>query len=176
MSRQHLYTGKSGQLAVMAEFVSRGYNVAVPEVDVGDDIFIIRDQDGELSRVQVKTANARELPGGGFSAVFKLSERRLRTPQRPEMNYLLAVRYRESWRDFVVITRAELSEIHGMHGIGRDVGGSVLFVLVFSEGDVLCVKQSLQAYRNNWSKWPAIDHGAKLAPDFPDAPEDAGQG
>ena len=29
MSKQHLYTGKSGQLAVMAEFVSRGYNVAV---------------------------------------------------------------------------------------------------------------------------------------------------
>ena len=31
MSKQHLYTGKSGQLAVMAEFLSRGYNVAVPQ-------------------------------------------------------------------------------------------------------------------------------------------------
>jgi hypothetical protein len=40
VSRQHLYTGKSGQLAVMAELVSRGYNVAVPEVDAGDDIFV----------------------------------------------------------------------------------------------------------------------------------------
>lgn len=37
MSRRSLYIGRSGQLAVMAEFLYRGYNVAIPEVDVGDD-------------------------------------------------------------------------------------------------------------------------------------------
>jgi hypothetical protein len=68
VSRQHLYTGKSGQLAVMAELVSRGYNVAVPEVDIGDDIFVVRDRDGQLSRVQVKTANAKEGPMGAGSS------------------------------------------------------------------------------------------------------------
>ena len=38
MSRKSLYVGRSGQMAVMAEFLIRGYNVAVPEVDVGHDI------------------------------------------------------------------------------------------------------------------------------------------
>jgi hypothetical protein len=33
------YVGKAGQLAVMGEFLLRGYNVAMPEVDVGDEIF-----------------------------------------------------------------------------------------------------------------------------------------
>ena len=32
--KSHL--GKAGQLAAMAEFLLRGYNVAIPEVDVGD--------------------------------------------------------------------------------------------------------------------------------------------
>ena len=33
------HIGKAGHLAAMAEFLLRGYNVAMPEVDVGDDIF-----------------------------------------------------------------------------------------------------------------------------------------
>ena len=37
-SLQHI--GKAGHLAVMAEFANRGYNVAIPEIDIGDDIFV----------------------------------------------------------------------------------------------------------------------------------------
>jgi hypothetical protein len=36
--KQNLYTGRSGQFAVMAEFLRRGYNVAIPEIDIGEDI------------------------------------------------------------------------------------------------------------------------------------------
>jgi hypothetical protein len=39
MAREN-YVGRAGQLAVMAEFLLRGYNVAIPEVDEGDDIFV----------------------------------------------------------------------------------------------------------------------------------------
>ena len=47
MSKKHgLYTGRSGHFVVMAEFLYRGYNVAIPEVDVGDDIFVVKDDDG----------------------------------------------------------------------------------------------------------------------------------
>lgn len=45
--RINLYTGRAGQMAVMAEFLIRGYNVAVPEVDVGDDILVVKDRSGE---------------------------------------------------------------------------------------------------------------------------------
>jgi hypothetical protein len=37
------YVGKAGQLAVMAEFLLRGYNVAMPEADVGDVFFVVED-------------------------------------------------------------------------------------------------------------------------------------
>jgi hypothetical protein len=44
----------------MAEFLLRGYNVAMPEVDIGDDIFVVHDREGELWRVQVKTAICKQ--------------------------------------------------------------------------------------------------------------------
>jgi len=55
-----LYVGRSGQLAAMSEFLLRGYNVATPEVDVGDDIFVVDDRKGTLWRIQVKTAIGTE--------------------------------------------------------------------------------------------------------------------
>ena len=48
----HLYLGKAGHLTVMSEFLTRGWNVAIPEVDIGDDIFVVQDDNGTLRRVQ----------------------------------------------------------------------------------------------------------------------------
>ena len=39
VEKYHLYLGKAGHLTVMSEFLMRGWNVAIPEVDIGDDIF-----------------------------------------------------------------------------------------------------------------------------------------
>jgi hypothetical protein len=70
------YTGKAGHLAVMGEIALRGYNVALPEIDVGDDIFAVNPQTGKLVRVQVKTARGkfgkltttyRKLPHRGYT-------------------------------------------------------------------------------------------------------------
>ena len=143
VSRQNLYFGKSGQLAVMAEFLIRGYNVAVPEVDVGEDIFVVRDKDGELSRIQVKTGNANELQSGGFRVTFKVPLRQLEMP-------------------------------HTLHGVGSEHDGDVVIHLAFSESDVLCKKQSVQSYRNQWSKWPSIDHKSSPVSDVLEDPSDVG--
>jgi hypothetical protein len=45
-SKSHI--GKAGHLAAMAEFLLRGYDVAQPEVDVGDDIFVVHDLSGDM--------------------------------------------------------------------------------------------------------------------------------
>jgi len=55
---QNLYLGSAGQTWVMSEFLARGYNVAVPEVDRGDDLFVVQDESGDFDRIQVKTACA----------------------------------------------------------------------------------------------------------------------
>lgn len=51
------HLGMAGHYAAMAEFLRRGYNVAIPAVDIGDDIVVIEDADRKTRRVQVKTAN-----------------------------------------------------------------------------------------------------------------------
>jgi len=55
-----LYVGKAGHLAVMSELALRGYNVAMPEMDIGDDIFAVNDATAKMWRIQVKTATVKK--------------------------------------------------------------------------------------------------------------------
>jgi len=50
------YIGKAGHLALMGELCLRGYNVAMPEIDKGDDVFAVNDTTGTMWRLQVKTS------------------------------------------------------------------------------------------------------------------------
>jgi len=74
---EDLYTGMSGQFAAMSEFLWRGYNVAIPAVDVGEDIFVVEAANGVLRRVQVKTAGTRGHGNGTKRVQFALSRAQL---------------------------------------------------------------------------------------------------
>lgn len=168
MPTQDLYTGKGGQLAVMAEFVIRGYNVAVPEIDRGDDIFVVRDADGDLSRIQVKTATAKPLKRDRcYTATFAVPLHQLDEPRQPELYYVLVVRHGHRWEDFLVIPRHDLRAIHVAHGIGsvqNEQGKKrLLLALSFSPTDVLCKNYSFQQYRDRWDRWPTIMHSRRVA-------------
>jgi hypothetical protein len=65
------YLGKAGHLFIMSEFLMLGWNVAIPEVDIGDDIFVVQDDSGTLRRVQVKTSTSK-IRKDGFSAQFSV--------------------------------------------------------------------------------------------------------
>src|SRR3954463_6041137 len=69
---QLLYKGAGGQMAVMSEFLYRLLNVAVPEVDVGDDIFVVREKDEAVTRVQVKYSKADPQSNGSYVTQFSL--------------------------------------------------------------------------------------------------------
>ncbi|HVX01096.1 MAG TPA: hypothetical protein VHA52_11795, partial [Candidatus Babeliaceae bacterium] len=71
------YLGKAGHLNVMSEFLMLGWNVAIPEVDIGDDIFVVQDDNGTLRRVQVKTSTST-VRTGSFSGQFSVSVKNLR--------------------------------------------------------------------------------------------------
>lgn len=51
--KRKLIVGRSGELAVMSELLWRGWTPARPEIDIGDDVFIIDDEIGTFWRVQV---------------------------------------------------------------------------------------------------------------------------
>ena len=57
-------------MAVMSEFLFRLINVAVPEVDVGNDVFVVRENDEAVTRIQVKYAAADEQQNGESVAQF----------------------------------------------------------------------------------------------------------
>jgi hypothetical protein len=160
---QNLYIGMSGHLAAMSEFLALGYNVAIPEVDRGDDVFVVRDDDGNLSRIQVKTANARTTQYG-YRATVNVPRLQFETPRSPEVYYVFPVRHDGRWKDFVVVSREDLNTIWTATKMGSLVGPTpakqkLVIQLALRTDSVRTGAADLQPYRNNWSRyWPAIVH------------------
>ena len=148
------YVGKAGQLAAMAEFLLRGYNVAMPEVDVGDDIFVVADREGTLWRIQVKTAIGKRRRYG-YSGKFAVSLEQLSTLKKPDLFYVFALRVGDRW-EFAIVPRKVLKDLHTMAGIGTVVAGELILNFRFTATTVLCSGTDLQAHRNNWPEWPVI--------------------
>jgi hypothetical protein len=139
----------------MSELLCRGWNVAVPEVDVGDDVFVVRDQTGDFHRVQVKAANARVLQSG-YSAQFRVPRRQLVTPVEPELTYVFATRHAQRWDAFVVIDRSDLADEHE-RGVGSVAGESVQFYVSFQIPKVTCGGRDFAPYLNAWGRrFPVI--------------------
>jgi hypothetical protein len=84
--RSHL--GMAGHYAAMSEFLYRGYNVAVPAVDIGDDVYIVEDRMGTMWRLQVKTTDQPEQKLG----TYQLSRRQLRDIEKNELFFMFIVR------------------------------------------------------------------------------------
>lgn len=155
--RQNLYVGRAGQMAVMAEFLLRGWNVALPEVDLGEDIFVVKDETGDLSRVQVKTATARPLQIG-YSAQFNVSLDQLLTQRVPELVYVFAIRSFEGWGPFVILDQAELALEHTAHGVGSISRDDLILRFNVQDSYLRCSDRDFLPYRNDWSRWPVIRH------------------
>ena len=156
-ARQNLYVGRAGQMAVMAEFLWRGWNVAVPEVDVGEDVFVVKDEGGDLWRVQVKTATAQP-QRTGYSAQFSLSLVQLEAPRVPDLVYVFAIRGSASWEPFIIIDRQILWDEHKVRGIGSISRGNVILRFNGQHSGLQCSNRDFTAYRNDWSRWPVLVH------------------
>src|SRR5262245_15880604 len=79
--RSHL--GMAGHYAAMAEFLYRGYNVAVPAVDIGDDVYVVEDTEGTMWRLQIKTSDLL-----GPKTSYQLSRKQLRDAKPNELFFM----------------------------------------------------------------------------------------
>lgn len=154
--KQNLYLGKAGEFAIISEFLCRGLNVAIPEVDVGDDVFVVRDDSGEYLRVQVKTATGSEQKAH-VKAQFRLSLRQLATPFTPELVYVFVVRMNEKWLPFVLIPRDQLYEML-VTELPTDAPKAYTLNLTFTPTRCFSGKLDLTPYINDFEKFPTIFH------------------
>ena len=151
------YTGSSGHMAVMAEFLHRRINVAIPVVDAGDDVFVVRHDEELVTRVQVKTANG-DGNADAYSAQFTIPIAQLERIEPPALVYVFAVRHLDRWLDFIVIRRRTLQLIRSDFGIGSTFKKRekeyLNLTLSFTASNVTNKGASFQKYRNVWEPWP----------------------
>ncbi len=183
-STQDLYTGMSGQFAAMSEFLWRGYNVAIPAVDVGEDIFVVEAAQGVLRRVQVKTAGTGTVAGGTKTVQFNLSRSQLNLqPGGSDLFFMLLARWDDvdakiPWR-FLLLRSEEISQLRLTPPPGPprrgpppladgDAKTDVLKMNVaFSATNAVAWGHSLAEFLDKWSKdWPvgsaAVSRGATV--------------
>ncbi len=153
----NLYLGKAGHFHAMSEFLCRGWNVAIPEVDIGDDIFVVKDETGEFWRVQVKTANGISRKDG-WSAQFSISAAQLIQRFQPELIYVFLVRNQEGWSKPLVISRQKLYELFKFTKIGAAQNDKLVFYFSFQNDKVICSEIDLTSHLNNFSDFPLIEH------------------
>jgi hypothetical protein len=146
-------------MAVLAELLARLCNVAVPEVDEGEDVLAFLLGDPDITRIQVKTANAERLKEEGrYAARVSVPLDQLREQGQAELYYLFAIRLDDRWIDFVVISRTALRQHHEEEGMGyvHPRNRELQLYLSFSQDGLVCSGQDLQRYRNAWATLPVL--------------------
>jgi hypothetical protein len=152
-----LVVGRSGELAVMSELLWRGWTPARPEIDIGDDVFIIDDDIGTFWRIQVKTATASNRKGNAHNAQFRLRLDQLHAAPTPDLYYVFVIRSDNLWTDFVIVPRGDLRDEHERFGVGStSKGGLTLNLYCRADRSVLAgtspgtAKRDWTRYRDQW--------------------------
>ena len=161
----------SGQFAAMSEFLWRGYNVAIPAVDVGEDIFVVEAAKGVLRRVQVKTSGTGRLREGVKTVQFGLSRSQLNLqPGGSDLFFMLLARWDDvdpkvPWR-FLLLRSEELNECRSSPPPGRlrrgptrrpdsEATDSLTMTVALSATDATAWGHSLAEFLDKWSDdWP----------------------
>jgi hypothetical protein len=149
------YVGKAGHLAVMGELSLRGYNVALPEIDKGDDIFAVNDATGAMWRLQVKTSSAR-VQAQSNAYQFRIRESAIQTPQTPELHFIFVMRQNDSWR-FLVMDRSVLRNYVINNNLGTAANDfRQISVTLHNDGRAICSGTDLRNHLEDWVTWPVI--------------------
>ncbi len=155
--RRTLYIGRSGERAVLSELLSRGYNAATPEIDIGEDIFVIEDGKANYWPVQVKTAIAEELEDGSCRVQFNFRRDQLVTPSALELTYILALRRNKKWSSFLIIQRSILNEYYENGELGTQKGDKLTWAFIYDASKTRCQKVDFSRFESNWEElWPDL--------------------
>jgi PD-(D/E)XK endonuclease len=160
------YIGKAGQCAVMAELALRGYNVSIPEIDVGDDIFVLNDSSGRLFRIQVKTATGKKLARNdrAYRCQFSLKRSHVKNSRKTGSHYVLVARCGGAWRYLVFKTYILDRLIEKGLGVSMSGDRHMITAVFFERYKALTSTRAnamdLSNYAGAWKKnWPKLAGG-----------------
>lgn len=108
MNGDSRYQGRAGELRLISEFLLRGFNCAIPEIDEGDDFLVLyRDasQIQNTTRIQVKSSNK-----SNNKFQFSIPNLQLLTPTTPELYYCF-IFWKQNEPEFYFIQRDQLSDL-----------------------------------------------------------------
>lgn len=149
------YIGKAGHLAVMGELALRGYNVAMPEIDKGDDIFVVRNDTGAMWRLQVKTSLGTRLRSSKRFQ-FRIREDSIQNSQNPDLHFVFAMRRKGRWR-YLIMDRSVLRNYVINNKLGSPSGEYRQVVITLTDSNVAtCSGQDLTNHLSDWNTWPEI--------------------
>jgi hypothetical protein len=151
------YIGKAGHLAVMSEFLMRGWNVATPEVDVGDDIFVVKDDDGTLRKIQVKTSSKTERQTS-YSGQFLIPLKQLRNISNILIHYVFILRLENTWSKPVIIRQDYMLDLFETGKTGPEHDGNLNLYFSFVDGKIICSENDFTKYVSDFSDFPIIEH------------------
>ncbi len=141
----------------MSEFLMLGWNVAIPEVDIGDDIFVVQDDNGTLRRVQVKTSTSTSRKDS-FSGQFNVSVKNLQNISNIPVHYVFIVRHNDEWSKPVIIRQDYLLNHFENENVGSESKGNITFYFSFSKGKAECSGQDFTRYIKDYTDFPKIEH------------------
>jgi len=151
----NLYFGRAAQLLVVSEFLMHNWNAAIPEVDTGDDVFVVKDKIGEFKRIQVKAVHG-VIRKYGYSAKFTLPYTQAITPITPELVYFLYVRLSKEWGRYLIIERTELHKHLDPNTIGtyNQKKDTVQLYFALHKTKIMCKKVDFKIHESDWSLFP----------------------
>ena len=157
-SNQHV--GSAGQLALMAEFAYRGYNVSIPEIDQGDDAWVMNHQSGHAWRFQVKTSKPYpQKKSTRFQ--FNIRQSQITTALQPDVVFALVMRVDKEWK-YLIIHRPVLQNYLAGRQLGKQSGTNyVVSVTYYHQGPKAGQTWGTKAlnlthHLSDWSTWPEI--------------------
>lgn len=152
---KHAYIGKAGHLYVMSELLLRGWNVAMPEVDTGDDIFVVQDKEYSLRRVQVKTATSKKNRDKSLKSQFSIKRPQLVSPSEPELIYILVTLLDNYEKKIIIISRDKLYDVYNNHSKQKTDSNHVTIPVLYKVSPIVW-KKDLSDYESFETLFPDI--------------------
>lgn len=142
----------------MSEFALRGYNVASPEIDQGDDLFVVNHATSQMWRIQVKTSVGTPQQNGTIYFQSNAREAALHPPNAPASHFVFVLRLGDRWRFLVIGIGVLHNYIIAGNGMGTLNNQNRVFTFIYNPAthDVTCSGINLNHHLEDWVVWPII--------------------